>query len=144
MADLDPLIRFRKFNLEEKQKFLARLYAEADKLLHQREGVLDQIEKEKDVLSQGDLDSFVASSGFGHFLYKARAEVEEIKKQEKLLDTRIDIAIEDMRESFGELKKIEITQRQRMEKERKRLLKRENDMFEEIGLTRFISGDDKI
>lgn len=138
MADLDPLIRYRKHQLDEKQKFLARLYTEADKLLDARMAVLDQIEKEKDVLWQGDLDSFVATQGFGHFLFRAKNVIEEIQRQEGLLDTRIQIAIDDMRESFGELKKVEITQRNRLAVERKKLQAKEDALFEEVGINIYL------
>ncbi len=134
MADLDPLIRYRKHQLDEKQKFLARLYAEADKLLEARQYVLDEIEREKEVLKGGELENFIAASGFGHFLYASKERLKYIQNEEKKLDTRIQIAVNDMRNSFGELKKIEITQERRLEEQRKELQKREDALFEEIGL----------
>ena len=84
MADLDPLIRYRKHQLDEKQKFLARLYKEADKLLEARNYVLDEIVREKEAMRGGEMEHFLASTGFGHFLYASK---ERLKKIEILFDT---------------------------------------------------------
>ena len=134
MADLDPLIRFRKHELDEKQKFLARLYEEANKLLQQREGILRSIEKEMDVMRGEDFQPFMAISGFGTFLQSSKEKIKKIEHEEKKLDTRIEIAVADMRNSFGELKKVEITHARRLEEERKKLQAKEDALFEEIGL----------
>lgn len=142
MADLDPLIRYRKHELEEKQKFLASLYKLAEELLRKREEILDQIEKEKAALNSDDLAQMGPLSGFGNFLQASKNKIDGLQNEEQKLDTRIQIAINDMRNSFGELKKIEITQNRRLEEERKKLDKKENDIFEEIGLQIYAKDSD--
>lgn len=134
MADLDPLIRFRKHELDEKQKFLARLFEEANKLLHQREGIVQSIDSEMEVMRGEEFQPFMAISGFGTFLQSSKDKIKAIEHEERKLDMRIEIAIADMRNSFGELKKVEITQARRLEEERKKLQAKENALFEEIGL----------
>ena len=138
MADLDPLIRYRKHQLDEKQKFLAKLYAEADRLVQQRKGILDQIEKEVDAMKQPDFEKYLAVSGFGEFLAASKKKIYVIGKEQQKMDVRIQIAVNDMRESFGELKKIEITQERRLEEEKKALQVKEDYLFEEIALRGYI------
>lgn len=142
MADLDPLIRYRKHQLEEKQKFLAALYKLAEELLTKRTEILDQIEKEKQALNAEDMAQMGAFSGFGNFLQASKNKINGLQNEEQKLDTRIQIAINDMRNSFGELKKIEITHERRIEAERKKLDARETAIFEEIGLQIYAKDSD--
>ena len=138
MADLGGLIRYRKHILDEKQKFLGELYREAESLLQKRENLLSRLEAEKQAIEppEGSMDgaALMAVQGFAEFLHKTKSELDKVKQQEGLLDTRIQIAIDDMRERFGDLKKIEITQDRRLEALRKAIDKRENALYEEIGI----------
>ncbi len=137
MADLEPLLRYRKYQLDEKQKFLAGLYTLADALLAKRIEILDSIEAEKDALRSPEFEGYMAVSGFGHFLQGAKIKLKGVQNEESKLDTRIRIAQNDMRESFSDFKKIEITHERRLDEERKALQKREDALFEEIGLQIF-------
>ena len=46
MADLEALIRFRRHTVDEKQKFLAQLFRDAENLQRQRQAIIDRMEKE--------------------------------------------------------------------------------------------------
>lgn len=142
MADLEPLMRYRKHQLDEKQKILANLYGEAEKLLTRQNTILDEIEREKEAATSPDFQHVVAVSGFGHFLLGSRTKLKELQKQQDRMELRITIALNDMRETFGDLKKIEITHQNRLERERKKLQKREDALFEEIGLQIFSKNAD--
>ena len=48
MADLNPLIKVRKHNVDQKQKFLAELYRQAEELQVQKQTLLDQLKREKE------------------------------------------------------------------------------------------------
>ncbi len=47
MADLAPLIRYQKYQLDEKQRFIARLYAEAEKVFSHKARLLDELKNER-------------------------------------------------------------------------------------------------
>ncbi|MAS88017.1 MAG: hypothetical protein CMH30_08610 [Micavibrio sp.] len=137
MADLSGLIRFRKHQLDEKQKFLAMLYVEADRLLQEKEVVLGDIEREKNAFEDPEFVAFTAISSFGHFLKASKKKIQDIEQRERTLDTRIQIAMNDMREGFADFKKVEITHKRRLEAARKKFTERENKVFEEIALNIF-------
>ncbi|HBR69074.1 MAG TPA: hypothetical protein DEA55_06840, partial [Rhodospirillaceae bacterium] len=105
MADLDPLIRVRKHAVEQKQKFLAELYRQAEELARQKQTLLDQLASERSKISE--MESAEMMSYFGRYADAVKDRVEDIDEAAVKLETRIEIAREDMRAAFAELKKIE-------------------------------------
>lgn len=134
MADLEPLIRVRKHTVEQKQKFLADLYRQAEELESEKETVLDRLEKEREKVKEMQVEML---SYFGPYTDAVKERVSEIDEQRKNLETRIEIAREDMREAFAELKKIEITQERREAEEEADINRKESDELDEIGLEIF-------
>jgi flagellar export protein FliJ len=135
MADLDPLIRVRKHSVEQKQKFLAELYRQADELLRQRETIEQQVRDEREALDQ--MNSVEMLAAFSAFSEAAKTRIGDINESMKKLDVRIEIAREDMREAFSDLKKIEITQERREAEEFRTLEKRQMDLLDEVALEGF-------
>ncbi len=134
MADLDPLIRIRKHSVEQKQKFLAELYRQAEELETQKKTMLETlVEERKKVDEMG-----VAALGyFGKYSEAVRGRVVDIEDALMKLNNRIEVAREDMREAYAEQKKIEIAQEQRVAEERKKLGKKESDLLDEVALEGF-------
>lgn len=133
MADLDPLIRLNKFQLEEKQRVLAALYANVGRLQRNKAGMLDSVEAEKDVTDQ-DLGNITMIQAYISYLGRVKRDVQRIDREIQRIEDRIELAIEEMREAFGELKKIEITRDRRLEELAKENKKREDALFSEIAL----------
>jgi flagellar export protein FliJ len=133
MADLDPLIRFRKFGLQEKQRRLAQLYEEMEALQIRKSNVLDQIAYERKVAEE--LATIEAMSSFTGFAQRMRTTLEQINATIAQVETRIQIAQDDMREAFGDLKKIEITQRRRLEEIAAENRRKEDSFFGEVALS---------
>lgn len=131
MADLDPLIRVRKHVVEQKQKFLAELYKHAEGLDDQKQTMLDQKDEELKRVQEMGVEML---SYFGPYMDAVKERVQEIDEARAILEKRIEIAREDMREAFAELKKIEMTQERREEAEEKAINKKESDELDEIGL----------
>lgn len=131
MADLDPLIRVRKHAVEQKQKFLAELYRQAEELESQKKNMLDTLaEERKNVDGMG----VEALGYFGHYSGAVKARVEDIDEAMVKLNNRIEMARDDMARAYEELKKIEITQERREAEEQKERKKKEDGIMDEIAL----------
>lgn len=141
MADLDPLIRIRKHALEQKQKFLADLYRQAAELEQQKKNLVDTLAEERKKVDEMGVQ---ALGYFGHYSEAVRGRVEDIDDALRKLNNRIEVAREDMREAFTEMKKIEITQARRDAEEERLLKKKEDAMLDEVALEGFRrKGDDE-
>jgi hypothetical protein len=134
MADLDPLIRVRKHALEQKRKFLAELYRQAEELANQKTTLLNQLEEEREKLREMEADML---SYFGPYSEAVKTRVADIDEARSKLEIRIQAAQEDMRMSFAALKKIEITQERREQAEENALNRKEAAELDEIGLDVF-------
>lgn len=134
MADLEGLIRVRKYTTEQKQKFLSELYRHAEDLERQKKNMLEQLDEEKRLLAEmpADMQRF-----FGAYANGVHERIEEIEESRSKLETRIQAAQEDLRQAFSELKKIEIIQEQRKAEEAEVLLKKENDLLDDVALDIF-------
>jgi flagellar protein FliJ len=135
MADLNPLIRVRKHSVEQKQKFLAELYRQADELVGHKQALQEQVAYEKKALE--NVNSVEMLSAFALFSEAVKNRVSDIDEGLKKLEVRINIAREDMREAFAELKKIEITQERREAEEIAAIEKRQSELLDEVALDGF-------
>lgn len=133
MANLDPLIRLNKFQLEEKQRILSTLYAEVEALETDKRAILDSVQSEKDVIEDNQ-NHLTMMTSFMAYVQKSQQQVEQLNNHISTLEIKITRAIDEMREAFGELKKIEITRDRRLEDIQKENTKREDALFSEIAL----------
>lgn len=131
MADLNPLIRVRKHVVEQKQKFLAELYRQAEELENQKETLLTQLAEEQEKVRDMGVEML---SYFGPYTEAVKERVEEINQARETLEKRIIFAQEDMRQAFADLKKIEITQERRDEEESSELSRKESAAMDEVGM----------
>jgi len=132
MADLESLIKYRNHQLDEKKKVLGNLFKEIEKLNLSKRNLLNNLEEEKKI-SQKDMN-LETNSFFGAYAESVMKKVELINTALQNLETRIAIAQEDVRSSFAELKKIEITDRNRKDLELKESNRKENNDLDEMGL----------
>ena len=142
MARLDSLIRVKKHRVDEKQKALGRLYREMEELQAEKQTVLDAQEKERLIAEEMASDVSVQQS-YAAFKERVKARLNGIKQKEARLETRILVAQDDMKDAFADLKKVEIVDENRKEKEKKERLKKENESLDEIGITRFLEDSDR-
>lgn len=134
MADLNPLIRVRKHAVEQKQKFLAELYRQAEELQNQKKTLLGQLEEEREKVKDMGVEML---SYFGPYSQAVKERVADIDEGIAKLERRIAVAREDMREAFAELKKIEITQERREAEEQAALDKKDSADLDEAGIEGF-------
>jgi flagellar FliJ protein len=132
MADLNPLIRVRKHTVEQKQKFLAELYRQSEILAAQKQELQEQMAQEREKLKQSN--SVDMMRYFNVYNQAVNAKIKDIEQSMKMLDTRIEIAREDMREAFADLKKISITQERRETEEIAELNKKESQLLDEMAI----------
>lgn len=135
MADLNPLIRVRKHTVEQKQKFLAELYRQADELQSQKESLLRQMQEERQALDA--MNSIDMITAFSNFAEAVKGRIEDIDDAMAKIEVRIEVAREDMREAFSELKKVEITQERREAEEFRALEKRQAELLDEVAIEGF-------
>ncbi len=132
MSDLSSLIRLRKHTVDQKQKFLAELYRQAEALENKKTSYEEKLVKERALLEEQEM--LEALAWFGRFAEGVKTQIELINKDIRNLEQRIDIARADLRNAFTELKKIEITRDRRAEVEKKAALSKESKELDEIGI----------
>jgi flagellar export protein FliJ len=135
MADLESLIRFRKHTVDEKQKFLAQLFRDAENLQRQRQAIIDKMAKEAKLAE--DMNTPDVNAYLGRYLEGARKKIKIYDAAIKKIDARIATAQEDIREAFAEQKKVEITHKARQDREKKTLDDRESREMDDIAIDGF-------
>ncbi|MES2729266.1 MAG: flagellar FliJ family protein [Pseudomonadota bacterium] len=136
MARLAPLIRVRRRHVDDKQKILARLYEQLNALDIAAQNLKSRLAEEEALLAaQPELQIFTDFAGFS---LRVRAELDHIADQSRKLEQRVDLARDELRDAFAELKKIEIIADAREAAVIKAILKKETEMYDEIGLNRAI------
>ena len=135
MANLKSLIKLRRHNVDEKQKFLANLYREVEMIEASKNTLIERLRSERDVLDKsGSLEMYAY---FGRFSQNIQRMLERLNEEKKKLETRIVIAQDDVREAFANMKRIEIVQREREREEKKEQADKETRELDEIGIDGF-------
>lgn len=139
MADLEPLIRLRKFRVEEKQKALAELFRQAELLEGRKRVILDEMAYERNLAETGgNIDALVAYAAYSS---RMATEIDRLDGQLSKLDKRIERAQEEMREAFSEQKKAQIIQERRDAEELAEQEAKESKNLDEIGIEVFRRSD---
>lgn len=135
MTNLDPLIRLRRYTVDEKQKFLSALYREAENLMQKRKALADQLDHERE-LARAD-ESPDAILLFGRYAENVRKKLVKFDESIKRMESRIEGAQEDMRAAFAELKKVQIIKRQREDREKAEQDAKESRALDDIAIEGF-------
>ena len=132
MANLKSLIRLRKHIVDQKQKFLAELYRQAEELEAEKASYQEKLKKERELLEEQEM--LEALAWYGRFASGIKSQIDLLNKDLSNMEQRIEIARADLRNAFAELKKIEITDERRREAEKKEELAKENKELDDIGI----------
>ncbi len=133
MADLSALIRLHKYQLDEKRRGLTVLYAELAALEAERQRIDTELALETAAVEgQGEV-----AYTYAGYAARMRAQREKIEQAQGVMEQRIVIARDSMMETFGELKKFEMTQAERERLEEEERAFKESTMLDEIGLETF-------
>ncbi len=136
MANLKPLIRVRKHAIEQKQKYLAGLYREAEEHERQKQKLIDEFAHEQKTIQEMGADML---SFFGAYSKAVEKKREQLDSAIAKLETRITIAQDDMRQAYADLRRIEIVQEKRDRDAAQLMAKKESQELDEIGITRFLA-----
>ena len=140
MANLKPLIKLRKFRVEDMQKALAELYRQAEAIEMRKQTYLMAVQHERSAIE--DSTDITEITLFHAYADRVKKIVSELDDDLYILNARIDVAREEMREAFAEMKKVEMVQEQREKDEQKKRDKKESDTLDEVGVMRSFSEDD--
>ena len=136
MADLAALIRLKRHTVEERQKVLAEIFRQVEVIEYRKKELLERLDKERKALDQNL--NIETSAYYGRFEGVIRSNVEvldgEIRKQE----IRIQIAQEEVREAFADMKRVEIVHKRRQAEEAQEIKNKESQEMDEIGIDGFM------
>ena len=132
MADLESLIRYRKHQVDEKRRFLAKLYEQSESMVRTKKEMEEKLKSE--TLFAHEQKTAEAYSDLGTFSIGIKRQIKGFEESIVEMDVRIAAAQEDMRQAFAELKKIEITQRRRKKRQDAAQKYKEDQELDEIGL----------
>lgn len=131
MADLSGLLKLHKHAVEQKQKFLAELYKQAEALEAQKQALLDQLAEEESKVAHTDAQWLAF---LGNYTQAVKQRVDDIDEDRARLEKRIEDAREALRAAFEEHKKIELTQEAREAAEAEELAHKEAGDLDEVAL----------
>ncbi len=134
MTDLNPLIRVRKYEVEQHQKFVSQLYRQDESLVKQKKDMLDTLADEQEKVQDMGIDMLIY---FQNYSTTVKKRVEDIDHARTKLKDRIDAARETVRAAFAELKKVEIVKERREADELSEIEKKENDEMDDIAIQTF-------
>ncbi len=137
MAKLDSLIRLKDWQLDEARQELIDLQNRMDDLNQHIESFEAEVEHELSTAGRaGGVDDLSVLYSLPGYLAKAKAKRQQLIKQSNLLSAQIEQSTEQLRESFLELKRLDIIDRQRKEAEEKERNRKEQIELDDIALGR--------
>lgn len=140
MADLEALIRLKRHTVEERQKVLAEIYRNMEVIEHRKQELLERLAKERAALDNNNMVETRAY--YGRFEGVIRGNVDTLDGELRKLETRLDIAQEEVRAAFADMKRIEIVFERRQEEEKQALKDKESQEMDEIGIEGFRRGSE--
>ena len=132
MANLKSLIKLRRHNVDEKQKVLAELYRQIEIIETNKQILMDRLREERLAVDRDATLEMYAY--FGRFSQNIHRSLERMNEEKRKLEVRIQIAQDDVREAFANMKRIEIVQSEREKAEKKEQADKEVRELDEIGL----------
>ncbi len=134
MADLSVLIKLHKHELDEKRLFLAKLYHAVAEIEEERAEINRKLAEEKVAVEALGGLHFT----FSDYMIEVKNKLDILADREKDIEKQIEVAKDDMMETFSELKKYEMTQEAREALEAQELKLKEGKEIDEIGLDGFV------
>ncbi len=129
--DLHTLIRVRKWTVEEKQRALAALLADEEKVLEFQRALERELEQEKAVASASSADLRYTLEPY---IQRYRQRRDNIAGALILIRQKINEARDHLAEAYRNLKTFEITQEQRDAAEEAEENRKEQITLDEMGL----------
>lgn len=132
MARLDPLIKVQRHVVDEKRRALAALLREIETLQNKKEHLLMQMAREAALAETAGTPQTLQD--YARFAHASRVQMAAIDVAVQKLDLRVAAAQEDIRAAFSDLKKTEITVRERRARDTRAAKQKEDSEFDAIGI----------
>ncbi len=131
MSALGSLVRVHTWALNEKQQTLSGLEALGEKLRNDLEGLEAELRQEQSAAT-GSIEGTIA---FPAFVAAALERRKRLRVSIANLDLAIEVAREEVREAYREVKKYELARDNHDHRERDRLALRERKELDELAAT---------
>lgn len=142
MANLLSLIKLRRHTVDEKQKMLAELYRQIEMIEQNKSILIERLRTEREVLDEnGTLEMYAY---FGRFSQNIHRSLERMNVEKQKLEVRIQIAQDDVREAFANMKRIEIVQSEREKAEKKEAEDKETREMDDLGIEAFRRKEEEV
>ncbi len=128
MKGLATLIRFKKWNLDEKRRALAELERLERNLRTELSDLADELQSEQ-VAAQSSLESGFAYADFARSVRLRRDRIDESLAS---IEKQAEAARDEVAEAFEELKRYELTQAGRERDARAQAERREQQTLDEV------------
>jgi len=133
MNDLRPLIRLHRWRLDEKQRALAELHGQEDRLITAAENLEAEIKAEQ----RAACADYEISFGYANFAQAAIGRRGRLADELAEIRHQIAVATDELADTFQEVKRYELAQEERVRQENERLRHKENEMLDETAVTGF-------
>ncbi|MEA1937900.1 MAG: flagellar FliJ family protein [Pseudomonadota bacterium] len=134
MADLNPLIRLRRWQLDEKRRTLAELQGLFERLEDERQRLEQEVQTEQKSAKLSQEGTFA----YGDYAKVAVDRHRHLEASLEQVREQIEKATEEVQEAYKALKTYELAQADRTRKTRAATKKRETDTNDEIATQRHI------
>jgi flagellar export protein FliJ len=138
---LKGLVRLRKWDVDEKRRFLANLLDSEAQVISLLRALEEQGKQERRAASADPMGAGITYGGYARW---ARGRREELESALKEIRQRIDAARDLLAEAFKELKTSEIAEENRSSRETVERQRRENTRQDDVGLEIFRRAEKKI
>lgn len=135
MADLEGLIRLKRHTVEERQKILAEIYRQMEVVEHRKKELLERLAAERAALDHNE--NIETRAYYGRFEGVIRGNIDALDGELRKLETRLDIAQEEVRAAFADMKRVEIVHDRRVREDKQALKDKESQEMDEIGIEGF-------
>ncbi len=133
MSNLRGLIRLYRWRTDEKQRVLAELHNQEDRLRADAARLEDEIKAEQDA-ARGN---FEISFGYANFARAALGRRAQIAQAITQIQSQIATATEALAEAFQEVKRYELAQDERERQDKQKQRHKENEMLDETAAIGF-------
>ncbi len=130
MTAIAKLIRFHRFQLDEKRRELKELEDQAAAIEGLLANLVDQVEMEKKLASE----NFEAQQDYPNFIRAALERRNQLNEELAAARGRVEAAREVVREAFAEVKKFEITKQNRDAEVARELDRRDQVDLDEVAM----------
>lgn len=136
---LNTLIKIQRREIDEVRKQIVFTEQQKEALEMLAKGLAEELERELELA----VEYVVVGNFFGNYSERIRKRQEIIAQEIKTLNRRLLELNNDMAVKFGEMKKLEIARDNRLAAARETARKKEEQMFDEIGITQFARAKDQ-